>query len=169
MQYPVLRICLGIPYYISITIILHELSQLRGPIWITGYIMALILSLGLSPLLELRYFVPGTIILLLNIDWKDESNCHSESCIQFNNTVKIGKDEQIHNLKKSSLSTTATASTTHTTATSNNNNNNTMILISIIGLFLSVIACTVALYILLFIYTKKTFIWSDNTIARFML
>ena len=143
LQYPTIRVFLGIPYYIAITSVLSELSLLRGPIWIFGYLVALGLTLGFTPLLELRYFTPGIMITVLNCDWKNESKVKNLKIKQKVDDVNTKKEEEMIDFN--------------------------MILVSILGLSISIILCMIVLYLLLFVYTKKAFTWHDGSIARFML
>jgi membrane glycosyltransferase len=45
---------------------IHRLLQLRGPLWVLIFLVALAITLIPTPLLEPRYFTPGVVLAVLN-------------------------------------------------------------------------------------------------------
>ena len=56
-----------VPFYTVLVLVgISSLLKSRGRIWVVIYIMALVISLMPTPLLEPRYFTPGVVIAVLN-------------------------------------------------------------------------------------------------------
>ena len=67
LRFPLIRVLLGPPYYLSLLFVKRCLSKGgRSLLWITIFAVACILSIAPTPLLEPRYWTPGIVIFLLN-------------------------------------------------------------------------------------------------------
>ena len=163
LQYPYMRVCLGVPYYMATNLILTELSATRGPVWVVGYFVSLILTLGFAPLFELRYFSPAVVITLLNCDWKNfipVDPKRLQSGQPFANNNKNRKMEEKCNGNNDN----------------DDDNDDDSSPISdtdrsyvVLGFSLSIFACLCVLCVLMYVYLHYTFVGSDGDIARFML
>ena len=116
-----------------------------------GYIITLILTLGFTPLFELRYFSPGIVITLLNCHWKQFITQHFEdSNTTSRNDVKKKGDECNHDNSSSVMNTA---------------DRNYIIL----GFSLAIVSGCFGLGRLMYVYLYHTFVGSDGDVARFML
>ena len=145
----------------AMNLILTELSATRGPVWLVGYFVSLILTLGFAQLFELRYFSPAVVITLLNCDWKNFIPVDPKRLLNVQHSTNNNR-----NRKKEGK------------CNGNNDNDNdsnsspisdTDMNYVLLGFSLSIFACLCVLCVLMYIYLHSTFVGSDGDIARFML
>lgn len=63
---PTYRLLLSPVYALGACATVYRLRLRRGPVWIVIFLIALVVTLVPTPLLEPRYFTPGVVIALLN-------------------------------------------------------------------------------------------------------
>ena len=67
LRFPLWRAMLGPPYYLCLLFVARTMREAgRGKLWLTIYVVAAVLSLVPTPLLEPRYWTPGVVVILLN-------------------------------------------------------------------------------------------------------
>lgn len=61
------RLLLCPVYALFACLTLYRLRLQRGPVWILIFLVALVVTLVPTPLLEPRYFTPGVVVAMLNM------------------------------------------------------------------------------------------------------
>jgi len=63
---PTWRLLLSPVYALGACATVYRLRLRRGPVWVAIFMVALVVTLVPTPLLEPRYFTPGVVVALLN-------------------------------------------------------------------------------------------------------
>jgi hypothetical protein len=147
---PIYRLFLSPLYYVCAWWSLSRLLHGRGFIWLSIYVVALVVTLVPAHLLELRYFTPAIVIAVINLPEIGESiNDDDLSDKKKKYDVNIKNDATFMiKVKKTFFSKGI-------------QNRKYLILISIFY-------CCIMNMITIYVFLQKNFTWNDATVARFM-
>mmetsp|Transcript_19534 Transcript_19534/g.18868 ORF Transcript_19534/g.18868 Transcript_19534/m.18868 type:complete len:540 (+) Transcript_19534:194-1813(+) len=146
---PIYRLFLSPLYYTCSWWSLSRLVQGRGFIWLSIYVVALVVTLVPAHLLELRYFTPAIVIAVINLPEIGESIDDNDLTNKKNNHVNIKNDA------------TSWIKVKKIFFFKGIQNRKYLILMSIFY-------CCIINMITIHVFLYRNFTWNDATTARFM-